>query len=92
MSGFNHCILEEAGLLMVRNKANEHFGYNNIEVYDLQTPEKLYERSLDNRDDMWKGSSNFSIVNINTGEHIIYNPIEKKSLLEVCLLSVSGHT
>ncbi|CAD5224632.1 unnamed protein product [Bursaphelenchus okinawaensis] len=75
-SGFGHCIFEKAGLLFIRNKANEKYGYNNMEFYDLKTKTKLYELPLQNNEDAWDWNcvSNYSVQNYIIREFVIYNP------------------
>ncbi|CAD5227462.1 unnamed protein product [Bursaphelenchus okinawaensis] len=71
------CFFEERGFIFITNLAEGAFGFDNIQLYDIKTLEKVYERSYGNND-YWVGASSDAIFNFMTGEYLIYNSRTKQ--------------
>ncbi|CAD5225618.1 unnamed protein product [Bursaphelenchus okinawaensis] len=88
---FDHCFLEDLEFLYIKNEANGQYGYNNIQIYDLKTREKVFELPYHKGKDHWACISSYAIQNWNTGDCVLYNPRKEKFYLTVinCLASTS---
>ncbi|CAD5214163.1 unnamed protein product [Bursaphelenchus okinawaensis] len=88
---FDHCFLEDLDFVYIKNEANGRYGYNNVQIYDLKTKERVFERSYIKGKDNWSCISNYAIQNMNTGECILYNPKKEQfySTVTRCLSSES---
>ncbi|CAD5229085.1 unnamed protein product [Bursaphelenchus okinawaensis] len=75
---FMYCILEESGLIYIYNYSCGGNGYNKIQLYDIKTQEKVYERWYNPYKDDWIIFSNHAIYNSETGEYVIYDPKKKQ--------------